>query len=177
MQTLWVHCLDRGAIGGHLMENFQWLPTSTFITVEAEDLTRTPASHHHQVKPLSLSPSLSPSSSIIHTFFYPHTLSPFHSQKVVRPMAAMDPRPVAVLHRPTITPPPPITATTATTATRTTGRTGHSRRSPWAACGTLAVSARRASSPVSLSSSLLDTLGEVTRSQTELVSEVDVLVT
>ena len=41
------------------MENFQWLPTSTFITVEAEDLTRTPASHHHQVKPLSLSLSFS----------------------------------------------------------------------------------------------------------------------
>ena len=126
---------------------------------------------------LSLSLSLSLNPSLNHTFFYPHTLSPFHLQKVVRLMAAMDLRPVAVLHHPTITPPPPITATTATTATRTTGRTGHSRRSPWAACGTLAVSARQASSLVSLSSSQLDTLGEATRSQTELVSEVDVLVT
>ena len=59
MRTLWVHYQDRGAIGGRLMGNFQWPPTSTFITVEAEDLTHTPANHHHRVS-LSLSFSLSP---------------------------------------------------------------------------------------------------------------------
>ena len=52
------------------MENFQWPPMSTFIIVEAEDLTHTPASHHLQVSGLSLSnPPPSPSLSF-HTFSY-----------------------------------------------------------------------------------------------------------
>ena len=98
-----------------------------------------------------------------------------HLQKVVRPMVAMALLPVAVPHHPTITP-PAITATTATQITVL--QTVHSPRSPWTACGTRAASARRASSPASLSSSLCDTPPHTaTKSPTELVSAVDVLVT